>query len=113
MKKVIFTLILASIAQNVFAELSTDDFNQMIQENQRSEADLRKKLQKDAGINLKKEQYGKIDQTKIEKPQGLEQVASSGGGSPVQRKTTDSSSKELQRSALKRVADEVKEANSN
>lgn len=111
MKKIITIVILSCVVSNAFAELSTDDFNQMIQENQKSEADLRKKLQKEAGIDLRKEQYGKVDKSKLERPQVAEQVAAA-GEPPAIRKHKDESDKELQRSAMKRVADELTEADS-
>ncbi len=99
------------VSTTALAELSTDDFNQMIQENQRSEADLRRKLQKEAGIDLKKEQYGKVDKTKIERPQVAEQIASPGESQGF-KKHSNESEKDLQRSAMKRVADELTEADS-
>jgi hypothetical protein len=94
------------------AQLTTDDFNQMIQENQRAEVDLRKKLQKEAGIELRKDQYGKVDSRKLDRPRVAEQVAVA-GENPSLPQRKDSSAKDLHKAAMKRVAEEIKEADSN
>lgn len=111
MKNLILTLGILIYGINSFADLSTDDFNSMIQENQKSETELRKKLQKDAGIDTKKEQYGKVDRMKLQISKEAEQVAVSGGAGWKTRK--DRASSELQKAEMKRVADELKQAEAN
>lgn len=112
MKKLMYiaTLILYSLTS--FAELSSDDFNAMIQENQKSETELRKKLQKNAGINLHKDNIGKIDRSKLPRPTQVEEVAVS-GDNPAWKARKDKTSKELQRANMKRVAEELKQAETN
>jgi hypothetical protein len=90
------------------AELKGDDFNQMIQENQKNEQQLRQKLQKDAGITFN-EKVGHIDQSKIQAPTEAEQVIVS--SNPVWKANKkDRSARTLQKAEMKRLSQELEEA---
>jgi hypothetical protein len=112
MKNLIITLALTLAAQASFADLAADDFNQMIQENQKSEQDLRQKLQKGAGIEFK-DKYGKIDSKKFKAPTEAEQVVVSSSNRPWKHNQKDRTAKALQKAEMNRLADELNDANSN
>jgi hypothetical protein len=113
MKNWMITITLIFVAQASFADLAAEDFNQMIQENQKSEQDLRQKLQKGAGIEFK-DKYGKIERDKFKAPNEAEQVVVSSGS---QWKTSphkkDRTAKALQKAEMNRLSQELNEANSN
>ncbi len=112
MKTWIVTLALVvSAAQVSMADVSADDFNQMIQENQKSEVELRNKLQKEAGITFN-DKIGKIAKDKIQAPTEPEQVIVSTSGSPWKAKK-DRSARALQKADMKRLSQELNEAESN
>ncbi len=117
MKNLILKLVtiigVLSSSLHSFAEFSSADFNEMIQENQKSETELRKKLQKDAGIDQRKVEYGKIDRSKLQIPKESEQVAVSGGTATSWKPRKDRAARELQKAEMSRVAEELKQAESN
>lgn len=113
MKNLLLMLLVSCTVQISFAGLSTHDFNDMIQENQKSEKDLRKKLQKTAGVDPSRDDVGKIDHSKIEKPKDVEQFAVSSGSVPSYRQPKQPAAlKESSRAAMKRLADEMLQAES-
>ncbi len=110
MKSLLLTIAVVLMAQVSFADIGGDDFNQMIQENQKSENELRQKLQKDAGIQFN-DKIGKVDKSKIQVPTEAEQVVVS-SSSPWKSKK-DRSAKALQRDEMKRLSQELNEADRN
>lgn len=111
MKNWILTLTILISTQASFAELAGDDFNQMIQENQKVEAELRNKLQKDAGITFN-EKYGSVAKEKLPTPTEAEQVAVS-SSTPIWKTKKDRAAKALQKAEMKRLSQELNEAESN
>lgn len=115
MKAMILTFSMLLGASAAFAgpqqRVKTDDFNQMIQENQKSEAQLRMDLQKEAGIRLNQDTPGQIAKENREIPSEAEQVAVSSSGNFWKEKKSGSS-KSLDKADMKRLSQELDEASS-
>jgi hypothetical protein len=114
MKAMILTFSLLLGAPATFAgpqqRVKTDDFNQMIQENQKSEAQLRMDLQKEAGIRLNQDTPGKIAKENREIPSETEQVVVSSSDNFWKEKKSGTS-KSLDKAAdMKRLSQELDEA---
>ncbi|MEZ0392586.1 MAG: hypothetical protein ACAH59_10235 [Pseudobdellovibrionaceae bacterium] len=86
-----------------------EDFNQMIQDNQKAEADLRARLQKEAGIELNADKPGSIAKEKIMAPTEAEQIVVSSSQSLWTEKK-DRSAKKLYKAEMKRLSQELDEA---
>ena len=107
MKNWILSLAIVIAAQTAMG-LGADDFNQMIQENQKAESELRHHLQKEAGIQLN-DQYGKIAKDKMVVPQEAEQVVVSSGN--LWNETAPSKqARKLEKKEMKRLSQELKDA---
>ncbi len=112
MKNWMVAILMVLAAQKSFADVSADDFNQMIQENQKSENELRAKLQKGAGIEFK-DKYGKVDRSKFQAPTEAEQVVVNSTTPTWKQNKKDRSAKVLQKSEMNRLSQELNEAESN
>lgn len=89
---------------------SGTDFNQMIQENQQAEKDLRSQLQKEAGIDLDvDDKPGTIAREKIQAPKEAEQIIVS-SSQPIFKEKKDKSSKLQHKADMKRISQELDEA---
>lgn len=99
-----------SISFATAAGASTDDFNALIQDSQKSEVELRAKLQLDSGARLKDSEVGTIARDSIETPIAAEQIAASSSAPiPIARQkkmATPNSKAEAQR-----ISQELKELN--
>ena len=103
---VLTALLTASSAWGLSTKV--DDFNQMIQENQKAEVQLRKDLQQKAGIRFD-DQPGKIAKEKRAIPSESEQVIVTSGQATW--KPTPSPAKKAQdRAQMKRLSQELTEA---
>jgi len=113
MKNRIATLALVLAASQVsLADIAADDFNQMIQENQKSETELRNKLQKEAGITFNGK-AGQISKENLDVQMEAEQVVVSSGNNQAWKSKKDRSAKILQKAEMKRLSQELNEAESN
>lgn len=106
-----FTMLLALTLASSLAfanNFKAEDFNQMIQENQKSEAELRKNLQKGAGIQFE-DQPGRIAREKLEIPTEAEQVVVS-THLPDWKPIQNPALKAQDKARMKRLSQELDEA---
>ncbi len=99
-----------SICFAAAAGASIDDFNELIQDSQKSEVELRAKLQLDSGSRLKDSEVGTIARDSIEAPTTAEQIATSSSSSissARQKKMATPDSK----AEAQRISQELKELN--
>lgn len=93
------------------ASAFAEDFNQMIQENQKTEAQLRAQLQEKAGIHLSADKPGTVAREKLEQSrQEPEQVIVNSSRPLWQEKKGLSGGGALDKSEMKRLSQEVKDA---
>ena len=110
MEKLVPTLLLSLslILTSLTASAKIEDFNSLIAETQKSEVELRAKLQKEAGINLKGSKPGTIARESIETPKAVEQVASTSQLVFTHKQKPLQVSEKIE---MKRVSQELKELN--
>lgn len=105
------SLAMAGGARTPQSSFKSDDFNQMIQENQKAEAQLRTHLQEKAGIRLD-DKPGTVAREKIEAPREPEQVVVNTNESiwnePTSKK--DRSARARDKADMKRISQELREA---
>lgn len=89
-----------------------DDFNEMIRENQKLEKDLRKQLQKEAGIVLDSDRPGTVAKEKIQAPAAAQEIVVS-SSTNLWKEKKDKSDKLQHKADMKRISQELDEAFSN
>lgn len=87
----------------------SEDFNQMIQESQKSEAQLRNQLQEKAGIRLENEKPGTLAREKFQAPQEPEQVVVS-SSTPLWVEKKARNGRAQDKADMKRISQELQEA---
>lgn len=86
------------------------EFNEMIQENQKSAEQLRHQLQEKAGIRFD-DKPGTIAKENLEIPSGPEEVVVSSSSKALQwKERKDRAAKDLHKADMKRISQELKEA---
>ncbi len=108
MKFLNLTVAISMMGSLAFANnFKVEDFNQMIQESQEAEADLRKNLQQGAGIRFD-DRPGHISREKLEIPAEVEQVVVN-TEHPTWRPVEGPSRKAQDRARMKRLSQELEE----
>ena len=104
MKQMVVTMMLILSAVSSFAgTFKADDFNQMIQENQKAEIELRTHLQKEAGIQLN-DKPGTVAREKLKISAEAEQIVAKTSSSIWKDKKKDLSEKKLEKAEMKRLS---------